>query len=123
FDTLTRILDPKYYPPTHTLTSISPLLASHVLLVTYRLHDAWGTREQQDAYVRGIGEGSLDSVGGERKWVSEGRIKMVQGAEKAVSSTRVRDACKRGDGEALRGLVSEGIAGWVLDQGLYLEES
>ncbi|TVY18020.1 Nicotinamide mononucleotide adenylyltransferase [Lachnellula arida] len=123
FDTLTRLLDPKYYPPSHTLSAVSSFLAHHKLLVTYRLHDAWGTREEQDAYVKRIGEGALDGVGGRREWVGEGRIRMVEGAREVVSSTRVRDACRRGDGAALKGLVTEGVAEWVLGERLYLGDA
>jgi nicotinamide-nucleotide adenylyltransferase len=122
FDTLTRLLDTKYYPPTRALSSVNQFLQKHRLLVTYRVDDKWGTREEQDECVRGIGEGSLDGVGGRREWVEEGRVRMVEGAREVVSSTRVREACKRGDREALKGLVTEGVAEWVLGEGLYLED-
>jgi len=115
FDTLTRLLDTKYYPPSHTLSSVRDFLEKHRLLVTYRVDDKWGSREEQDAYVKGIREGSLDSVGGKGEWVEEGRIRMVEGPREVVSSTRVREACRRGDKEALKGLVTEGVAEWVLE--------
>ena len=42
--------------------------------------------------------------------------------EGAVSSTRVREAVKNGDRELLSKLVTSGVAEWILQEGLYLEE-
>lgn len=125
YDTLLRILSPKYYPPTHTLSPLHPFLSQHRLLVAYRADDKWGTRGSQDAYLAKLGDGELEEVEGKREWVHEGRIRLVEGRkeyEAVVSSTKVRSAVKRGDRGALRELVTEGVAEWVLGEGLYLED-
>ena len=124
FDTLVRILDPKYYPPAHTLAPLEPFLARHRLRVTYRTDDQWGAREAQDGYLAGLGEGRRDKEGGKREWVTGGRIEMVEGreeGEEVVSSTKVRKAIKEGDRELLGKLVTDGVAKWILEEGLYLE--
>lgn len=125
YDTLTRLLDTKYYPPEHRLGSLVPFLEKHRLLVTYRTDDKWGSKEEQDAYIKSIADGELDGVGGEKEWVGEGRIRMVEGrkeGEEVISSTKVREAVRKGDKAALKGLVTEGVAEWVLEEGLYLED-
>jgi len=125
FDTLTRLLDTKYYPPEHRLGSLVPFLEKHRLLVTYRTDDKWGSREEQDAYIKAIADGELDGVGGKKEWVGEGRIRMVEGrkeGEEVISSTKVREAVKNGDKAALKGLVTDGVAEYVLDEGLYLKD-
>ncbi|RFU36174.1 hypothetical protein B7463_g154, partial [Scytalidium lignicola] len=73
YDTLVRILDPKYYPPTHDLSILGPFLEKHRLRVTYRADDSWGSRLEQDEYLKGIlgggdgGDWREDGVG----WAGE----------------------------------------------------
>ena len=125
FDTLIRILDPKYYPPSHTLAPLEPFLSKHRLRVTYRTDDQWGERKAQDEYIKKIGQGRMDAEGGKREWVSEGRIEMVEGrkgGEEVVSSTRVRNAVSDGDQVLLKKLVTESVADWILEEGLYTED-
>jgi nicotinamide-nucleotide adenylyltransferase len=125
YDTLTRLLSTKYYPPTHTLKPLYPLLEKHRLLVTYRADDDWGTRSEQDKYLRDIEEGSRDADGAKREWVTERRIRMVEGrkdGEEIISSTRVREAAKTGDRDALEKLVTKGVGDWILGEGLYLDD-
>lgn len=125
FDTLIRILDPKYYPPTHTLEPLEPFLARHRLRVTYRTDDQWGARAAQDEYLAELGEGKREKEGGKREWVTEGRIEMVEGrreGEEVVSSTRVREAVGNGDEALLKKLVTDGVADWILEEGLYRED-
>ncbi len=125
YDTLIRFLDPKYYPPDHTLLSLRPFLASHRLRVTYRPGSEWGSRDQQDSYLRGIAEGERDAEGADRAWVTEGRIVLCEGmreGEEAVSSTRVRRAVRDGNDALLGRLISEGVKGWILEEGLYLHD-
>ena len=38
FDSLIRLLDAKYYPPSHTLAPLEPLFSKHSVTVTMRLH-------------------------------------------------------------------------------------
>ena len=125
FDTLIRILDSKYYPPNHTLEPVMPFLEKHRLRVTYRTDDQWGARMAQDEYLKYIEEGKRDDVGARREWVSEGRIELVEGraeGEEVVSSTRVRQAVKEGNETLLRRLVTRGVAGWILEEGLYKDD-
>ncbi|KAK0107207.1 hypothetical protein ONS95_003909 [Cadophora gregata] len=124
YDTLVRLLDTKYYPPSHNLKPIQPFLEKHRLRVTYRADDEWGDREAQDRYLRELGEGKREDVGGLREWVTEKRIEMVEGrkdGEEVVSSTKVRNAVSKGDEEALGKLVTTGVKDWVLREGLYRE--
>ncbi|KAN0108157.1 Nucleotidylyl transferase [Hyaloscypha variabilis] len=125
YDTLTRLLATKYYPPTHTLQPLHPFLEKHRLLVTYRADDDWGTRDEQDEYLKDIEDGKRDGDAAKREWVSEGRIRMVEGrkeGEAIISSTRVREAAKKGDSEALEKLVTKGVGDWVLEESLYSDD-
>jgi nicotinamide-nucleotide adenylyltransferase len=122
FDTLIRILDPKYYPPSHNLEPLRPFLEKHRLRVIYRTDDQWGERKAQDEYLKAIGEGKRDGEGARREWMTEGRIEMVEGRRKddeVVSSTRVRDAVRAGNAELLKKLITDGVAKLVLEESLY----
>lgn len=123
FDTLIRILNPKYYPPTHTLDPLEPFLSKHRLRVTYRTDDEWGDRAAQEAYLKALGDGKREAEGGRREWA--GKIELVEGrreGEEVVSSTRVREAAKAGDRDMLRKLVPDGVAAWVLQESLYKDD-
>lgn len=86
------------------------------------MDDKWGGREEQDGFMETIAEGGLDSVGGRREWIRDGRVRMVEGKSEVVSSTLVREACRMRDGKALKGLVNESVAEWLLEEKLYLED-
>jgi nicotinamide-nucleotide adenylyltransferase len=123
FDTLTRLFDPKYYPPSHTLSPLRDLFRHHRIRATYRPDDGWGGKEEQDSYPVGIANGKLDDLGGRREWAE--RITMVRGpdtGDEAISSTRARQAAKEGDEKALRALCPKNVADWVLQEMLYREE-
>lgn len=125
FDTLIRILDPKYYGPERSLRVLDGFFEKNRLRVTYRTDDEWGIKAAQDDYLRELGEGRRESEGGKREWVTEGRIEMVEGTkegEEVVSSTKVRKAAKAGDREVLRRLVTKGVAAWILEEGLYTDD-
>ncbi|KAG9239585.1 cytidylyltransferase [Amylocarpus encephaloides] len=143
YDTATRLLSPKYYPPEHTLQSLVPFLERHRLEVTYRTDDNWGGKEDQDNFLSNMGEGrlrivdgmatapadgeqgvegSLEGVGGKKEWVTEGRLVMVgdsQDGEEIISSTKVREAVKNKDEESLKKLVTPGVGKFILDNRLY----
>ncbi|KAI9877715.1 MAG: hypothetical protein M1830_003027 [Pleopsidium flavum] len=122
FDTLVRLLNPKYYPPEHTLTPLEPFLGRHRVRVTYRTGADWGEREEQGKYLRDLKEGRREHEGGKKEWAD--RFELVEGradGEEVVSSTRVRDAIKRGDKEALRGLVTDRVREWIMQEELYTE--
>ncbi|KAI1005047.1 hypothetical protein K3495_g3170 [Podosphaera aphanis] len=114
FDTLTRICDASYYPPSHTLKILSPFLEKHRLRVTSRVGKNAVAENGQEDYMRAIAEGALDSVGGRREWVTENRIQLVHGSQGTVSSTRVREAVKHKDWAALQSLTTPGVQEWIL---------
>jgi len=123
YDTLIRLLDTKYYPPQQTLEPLQGLFQRHRLRVTYRQADNLGSREEQDAYLRGLKEGKMEYKGGRREWA--GKIVMVAGkqaGDQAVSSTRVREAAEEGDKRLVRELCTEGVARYILEEGPYPRE-
>ncbi|MCJ1232943.1 hypothetical protein MMC14_000897 [Varicellaria rhodocarpa] len=79
FDTLIRVLDPKYYP-SHTLAPLDELFTHHRLRVVYRTDDGWGGRQEQDAYLHGLREGKMEAEGGKREWAE--KITFVEGTNK-----------------------------------------
>ncbi|KAF6813561.1 cytidylyltransferase [Colletotrichum sojae] len=120
FDTLIRIFDGKYYDDMGA--ALGPFLGRARLRVTMRTDDAWGDEEEQEKYLEGLRTGGLEAVGGRAEWAE--RVEMVRGrgqGEEVVSSTRVREAAARGDGEALKELLSARVREWVLEEGLYRE--
>jgi len=123
YDTMIRLLDTRYYPPDHTLQPLEGLFEKHRVRVTRRTDDAWGGRQEQDEYLRRIERGERESEGGRREWAQ--RIELIEGrkdGEDVVSSTKVREAAKSRDGEALKKLVTDGVARWILNEKLYIEE-
>lgn len=123
YDSLIRLLDTKYYPPDHTLHPLQSLFSKHRIRATRRIGDKWGGREEQDAYLQALANGDRESEGASKQWVA--RIDLVDGTsegEEAVSSTKVRDAAKSRDSEALGKLVTDGVREWILAQNLYLDE-
>ena len=84
----------------------------------------WGSREEQDRYLRDIREGKREGEGAKKEGVSEGRIVLAEGMEggQVISSTRVREVIKGGDTVRLAKLVTQGVGKWVLREGLYLKD-
>lgn len=128
YDTLIRILEPKYYDPPN-LSSLDPFLSSNRLLVTYRPGASWEGKAEQDTYLKALGSGERENEGGRREWVTNGRIKFNKGegssrkeSEEVVSSTKVRQAVKSGDEEKLSKLVTNGVKEWIVAEGLYLDD-
>ena len=122
YDTLIRLLDTKYYPPNHTLEPLQVLFEKHRVRVTRRTDDAWGGRDEQDEYLRRIAEGEREAEDGKREWAQ--RIELIEGrkeGEEVISSTKVREAAKKRDEDALKTLVTDGVAKWILGEKLYLE--
>lgn len=119
FDSLIRLLDPKYYP-NHKLDSLQSLFEKHRVRATRRTDDQWGGVEEQDAYLQALANGEREVEGAKREWSS--RIDLVDGkqeGEATISSTKVREASKNQDKPALEKLVPKGIADFILDQQLY----
>lgn len=122
FDTLTRLLDAKYYPAEHGLSSLDPFFERHRIRVTSRANEVWGGSEDQVSYVSAIADGKREHEGGRREWAS--RIALVEGrraGEEMVSSTKAREAARKGDIEALGQLVIDGVMRFIVDNRLYVD--
>lgn len=119
FDSLVRLLDTKYYPPSHTLEPLEELFSRHRVRVTLRDDDKYGGREEQEKYVQALVEGAREGEGGKREWAE--RIELVAGGAEArgVSSTRVREVAVNGEWHRLEGLVSRKMEEWIEEQDLY----
>jgi nicotinamide-nucleotide adenylyltransferase len=121
FDSLTRIFNAKYYPPSHTFAPLEPFLNKHRLRVTYRTDDQWGGRDEQRKYVKDIADGKRENEGAKREWGS--KIELVEGkadGEEVVSSTHARKAAKE-DPRSLGKYVMRTVQDWILSEKLYLE--
>ncbi|KAI5837589.1 hypothetical protein DFP73DRAFT_567684 [Morchella snyderi] len=130
FDTLVRIFDPRYYPEAggHRLDALAAFFERGVVWCMFREGEAaYGGRAEQEAWLDALGAGALEGVGGRREWAR--RVRFIENdaaendaAEKVVvSSTRVREAVKAGGGEVLEALLTEGVRGYVLERGLYVD--
>lgn len=123
FDTLTRFFAAKYYasfsPP---LSALAPYFAAgHGLRATLRPDDAYGSEAEQRAFVQKLADGGMEEEGGKREWAE--RVELVEAtAQAGVSSTAIRKAAKAGDWDVVRELCTEGVAGWVREEGLYDED-
>ncbi|KAK6518904.1 hypothetical protein TWF281_003595 [Arthrobotrys megalospora] len=111
YDTLIRLLDPKYYPPHHTLADLhTSLLSSHnKILVFTRPDEKYGTQASQHEYSN-----SLDIT------ISQ-KVDMIVPHEdvNGVSSTNVRNGVKSGD-QGWEDGVCKGVGEWIVNEGLYL---
>ena len=120
FDTIKRILDPKYYPPDHNLKCLRDLFENHRFRCTYRIDDSFGRKEEQYAYIHDLASGQRKDEGADSKWAQ--RIKLVEGrgeGEETVSSTKVREAVERGDRKKLHELCTNDVADWIWFGDLY----
>lgn len=120
FDTLVRLFDPRYYPPNHSLHPLQSLFSKHRIRATRRTDDQWGGRIEQDAYVEALANGEREKEGAKREWSS--KIELVDGrqaGDEIVSSTKVREASRNRDKEALERLVPKGIVDFIFEQQIY----
>ncbi|KAJ6127012.1 hypothetical protein N7523_002624 [Penicillium sp. IBT 18751x] len=122
YDTLIRILNPKYYPPEHNLEPLVHLFSKHRLRVTLRPSDEWGTKDEQREFVDSIARGDMEKNGVRREWAQ--RITLVDGrapGAPSVSSTKARQATQSAV-EDLDWLVPENVKQFVLSEKPYSEE-
>lgn len=126
YDTIIRIFNPKYYPQDQKLRVLEPFLSKHRLRVCYRVGgDGSGggdvSREEQEAYVEAIGDGSREAEGMKREWRE--MVELVDDAEsvEGVSSTESRKAAQEGRKGDLAKLVGENVAEYVISEQLYAE--
>ncbi|KAI0601721.1 Nucleotidylyl transferase [Biscogniauxia sp. FL1348] len=106
FDTLVRIFDPKYYASASGMrAALDPFFARARLRVTARPGAVGGDDvAAQAGYLAGRAEAS--------------RVELVVERETGeVSSTLAREAARRADWDALRGLVGARMARWVRMEG------
>ena len=135
YDTLIRILNPKYYGPSDSTgqptvlestpmqKALDPFFARAKLRVTMRTDDEWGGAEEQRAYLDGLmrAEG-LRKVGGSKDWGS--RIEMVKGRSVGadiISSTYARTAAKTRAWDRLDLMVTPEVRRWIEQENLYTE--
>lgn len=125
YDTLIRVFNAKYYPDDSMRAALDPFFAHARLRVTTRTHADWGTAADQAAYLDGLRNGALEARGGRAAWAD--KVDMVQApledGQEAISSTKVREAVANQDWERLRTLVSDRVAEWVRQAGLYTERT
>ena len=122
YDTLIRILNPKYYPPEHNLEPLIHLFSQHRLRVTLRPSDEWGSKDEQREFVDSIARGDLEKNGVRREWAQ--RITLVEGrapGAPSVSSTKARQATQSAV-EDLDWLVPENVRQFVLSEKPYSED-
>ena len=132
FDTLRRLVDGKYYPPSGSLEVLAPLFegvrvgntvgkGNRVVVVKRGEGDS---NSEQDRFIRGLSlgrevEGGFRGVGWNVDW--GGRVDVVDGFEGGVSSTAVREAMGRGNREGVKGMCGGGVAEYIRREGLYVE--
>lgn len=119
FDTLLRLLDPKYYPH-HNLAPLESFFEKCRVRVTMRTGDAWGGLDGQNAYVKALADRTIEERGGRKEWAK--RIELVEGnpeAEQIVSSTKARDAAGKHSHDTLSKLVTKEMKRYILDEKLY----
>lgn len=116
FDTIVRIFNPKYYSE-GIQNALRVFFESCKVRVTTRPDETWGGAEEQRAWLT---KERVKDVGGDETWVE--RVEMVEGREgdEDVSSSRVREVVKSGQG-SLDGLVGEEVRGWIERDALYKE--
>ncbi|RGP68762.1 hypothetical protein FLONG3_8025 [Fusarium longipes] len=116
FDTIVRIFNPKYYNE-GIQNALRPFFENCKVKVTTRPDETWGGVEEQRAWLT---KERVKDVGGDEAWVE--RVEMVEGREgdEDVSSSRVRDTIKSGQG-SLDGLVGDEVREWIKREALYTE--
>lgn len=120
FDTLVRILEPKYYPESYTLDPLDGFFERNRIKCTVRCGDLWGDQRSQVEYIDNIKIGRRVQEGCKPEWAE--KIELLENKHyAAVSSTKVRNAAKIGDAAMLKKLLTRGVGEWVLEKGLYKE--
>lgn len=126
YDTIIRIFNPKYYPEDQKLRVLEPFLSKHRLRVCYRVGgDGSGggdvSREEQEAYVEAIGDGSREAEGMKKEWRSMVELVDDAGSVEGISSTESRKAAQERKRDDLKKLVDENTSEYIIGQKLYAE--
>nr|POE82339.1 putative nicotinamide mononucleotide adenylyltransferase [Quercus suber] len=120
FDTLTRFLNPKYYPsfdpPLSALDAYFD--AGHHVRTTLRPDDGFGTVEDQQLYISRLENGELDPVGGKARWAKQVEIARDRDGV-GVSSTKIRNAIVAGRWLEVQESCTPGVAAWLQAEKLY----
>lgn len=135
YDTLTRIFTAKYYiqqnfnPP---FAALQPYFdKGYELRVTLRPDSSSSSagptssvekEDQKTSFLSNLTDprGEMQKNGAQALWARQIEFVSPQHAEMGVSSTRIREAVKRGEWEVVRELCTPRVAGWVEREGLYL---
>jgi len=132
YDTLTRVLAPKYYsdfsPP---LSALEPFFdLGHKLLVLLRPESSSDnavtadTEEEQRNFIKDIADGRLEDQGMKRQWASQ--MNLLEGEDitsaAGISSTVIRRAAKNHDWNQVTRMCTPSVAEWIRDQGLYEDD-
>ncbi|KAI5845413.1 cytidylyltransferase family protein [Tricharina praecox] len=117
YDTLIRLLDGKYYPT--GMGELAKFFKRNQVVCTMR-EGAWGEQGQRE-FLESVKRGEREKEGCRREWAQ--RITLVEGREegRGVSSTKVREAVKSGDVNALERLLTKEVAEYVRERGLYTD--
>lgn len=144
YDTLTRIFTAKYYiqqdfnPP---FAALQPYFdKGYELRVTLRPDSTSSSagpassvkkekenekkkEDQKTSFLSNLTDpqGEMQKNGAQANWARQIEFVSPQDAEMGVSSTRIREAVKRGEWEIVRELCTPRVARWVEREGLYLE--
>jgi len=133
YDTLIRLLAPKYYskfdPP---LSALSPFFGvGHRLLVLLRPDSSsdnavtGDSEEEQRGYVSKLCHGSLEKDGFQREWADQ--IGVLEGddtrAAVGISSTEIRKAAKQREWSEVERMCTPGVAAWLKEMDLYKDDS
>lgn len=145
YDTLTRIFTAKYYiqqnfnPP---FAALQPYFdKGYELRVTLRPDSTSSSsssagpasssssssvekekEDQKTSFLQTLTnpQGEMQKNGAQALWARQIEFVSPQYAEMGVSSTRIREAVKKGEWEIVRELCTPRVAGWVEREGLYL---
>lgn len=131
YDTVTRFLAPKYYPEYDPpLSAVAPYFEhGHKLRVLLRPNSSsintveGDSVQDQKKWIDGLGAGDLEKEGFKPAWASQVGI-LERNADQAegISSTRIREAAKKGNWDEVGKLCSLGVTEWVKEMDLYGEE-
>lgn len=121
YDTLIRLVDPKYYPPELMLAPLKGLFDKHSVRVMMRSPPSI---EEQVDFVKGLKDGTREAQGWKREWAE--RVELVEGrknGQEGISSTRAREKFKDSTSRERQGdqWCSDSVVGYVLREGLYLD--
>ncbi|EEB06459.1 fungal protein [Schizosaccharomyces japonicus yFS275] len=106
FDTLVRLLDPKYYEPQGIEQALGHFFASTKVMCVARPDVSSGLSEQEE-YMRSIAKGDMKGI--PAQWASRITFATLRNGGEGVSSTAVRKAIKEKNDELVKSLVPPAV--------------